>query len=140
MKLKFAVDENDVKKLVLKWFKKRLGWSYAPIQNGLGAHGIPDRVGCVPVKITPEMVGKTIGVFVAIESKRPGRRGEALGGATGPQVDQLRGIISARGMGSMCDSQNDLDKLDRVFAHMEAGHDHAQTLTLILNGRTGTNG
>lgn len=36
----------------------------------LADEGTPDILSCVPVKITKDMVGKTIGAFVAIEVKR----------------------------------------------------------------------
>jgi hypothetical protein len=35
-------------------------------------NGFSDLFGVVPVFITPDMVGKTIGVFTALEVKRPG--------------------------------------------------------------------
>ncbi len=105
---KLVETENDVKKLVKKVFDDRLAWSYAPIQTGMGVHGIPDRVGCVPVQITPEMVGSVVGLFVAVEAKRPGRRGEKNAGATGQQVDQLRGIIDAGGIAMLADGEEDI--------------------------------
>ena len=71
---KLVETENDVKELVKKVFDDALAWSYAPIQTGMGVHGIPDRVGCVPVRITPEMVGSVVGLFVAVEAKRPDRK------------------------------------------------------------------
>jgi hypothetical protein len=104
---KVITTENDVKKLVKKVFDDAGAWSYAPIQTGMGAHGIPDRVGCVPVTITPEMVGQTFGLFVAVEAKRPGRRGEKNAGATGQQVEQLRGIIDAGGVAILADGEDD---------------------------------
>ena len=105
---KLVETENDVKKIVKKVFDDALAWSYAPIQTGMGVHGIPDRVGCVPVRITPEMVGSVVGLFVAVEAKRPGRRGEKNAGATGQQVDQLRGIIDAGGVAMMADGADDI--------------------------------
>lgn len=47
-------------------------WVYMPVQSAYGKHGIPDYVACVPMEIVQEMVGKTVGVFAAIEAKRPG--------------------------------------------------------------------
>lgn len=104
---KLTETENDVKKLVKKVFDDALAWSYAPIQTGMGVHGIPDRVGCVPVRITPEMVGSVVGLFVAVEAKRPGRRGEKNAGATGQQINQLRDIIDAGGIAMLVDGEAD---------------------------------
>lgn len=105
---KVITTENDVKKLVKKVFDDALAWSFAPIQTGMGAHGIPDRVGCVPVTITQDMIGQTFGLFVAVEAKRPGRRGEKNAGATGQQVEQLRGIIAAGGIAALVDGPVDI--------------------------------
>lgn len=108
---KVITTENDVKKLVKKVFDDAGAWSYAPIQTGMGAHGIPDRVGCVPVRVTHAMVGSVVGVFVAVEAKRPGRRGEKNAGATGQQVDQLQNIIDAGGIAMMVDGEIDAEDL-----------------------------
>ena len=105
--------ENDVKALVKKWYDALGAWSYAPIQNGLGVHGIHDRVGCVPFLVTPAMVGKKIGLFVSVESKKPGRRGEKDRGMTSRQRHNLHGIRKASGLSICCDGQEDLDGLTR---------------------------
>lgn len=120
---KLIENENDVKVLVKKAFDSLGAWSYAPIQTGMGVHGIPDRIACVPVKITPEMVGQTVGLFAAVESKRPGRRGEKNAGATGQQVDQLEGIIAAGGVAMLCDGEADVDRLVTEMRTCVAGCD-----------------
>lgn len=107
-RLKLAESEDDVKKLVFKWFKDRDGWSFAPVSRGMGVHGIPDRVGCVPIIITQEMVGETIGLFVGIEAKKPGRRGEQNAGCSGLQTAQLFSIAEAGGIAYVVDSESDL--------------------------------
>jgi hypothetical protein len=119
---KLIETENDVKALVKKAFDSLGAWSYAPIQTGMGVHGIPDRIACVPVKITPEMVGKTLGLFAAVESKRPGRRGEKNAGATGQQVDQLDSIIDAGGVAMLCDGDVDMLRLSGGLCVVAAGH------------------
>lgn len=116
---KLVETENDVKKLAKKVFDDALAWSYAPIQNGMGVHGIPDRIGCVPVRVTPEMVGSVVGLFVAVEAKRPGRRGEKNAGATGQQIDQLRGIIDAGGIAVLVDGEADAAQLRRALGNMQ---------------------
>lgn len=135
---KLVETENDVKKLVKKVFDDALAWSYAPIQTGMGVHGIPDRVGCVPVRITPEMVGSVVGLFVAVEAKRPGRRGEKNAGATGQQVDQIRGIIDAGGVAMLVDGQEDAATLactlETPSAFCAAGNWH-ETWHQLLNNR-----
>ena len=65
--------EGRVKLAVRKRLKALGYWHYFPVQNGLGCVGIPDVIGCKPVTITSEMVGKTIGVFFAVETKAPGK-------------------------------------------------------------------
>ena len=104
------VTEDDVKDLLKDWFDKRNAWSYAPIQNGMGVHGIHDRVGCMPVTITPDMVGKTVGFFVSVEAKRPGRRGEKDRGCSKHQQLNLIGILEAKGVSFVCDGEEDLRK------------------------------
>lgn len=99
--------ENDVKALVKDWFEG--GWSYAPIQTGMGEHGIPDRIGCLPIVIAPEDVGKMFGLFVAVECKRPGRRGEKDRGCTKNQVSNIESIVDAGGVAFVCDRKEDLD-------------------------------
>ena len=105
--------ENHVKALVKDWYEARNSWSYAPIQNGLGEHGIPDRIGCVPVVVTAEMVGKRVGLFVAVESKAPGRRGEKNRGMTANQALKISDIRDAGGLAICCDGVDDLHTLNR---------------------------
>lgn len=105
---KLPSNENDVKALVIQWFKDCGGYSFpTPPSRGMGVHGIADRIGVIPVTITPEMVGKTVGLFVAIEAKKPGRRGEKNAGATQAQVDFLRDVFRAGGTGGLADSSLD---------------------------------
>lgn len=108
--------ENDVKALVKDWFDRFRAWSYAPIQTGMGAHGIHDRIGCVPITITPEMVGYTVGLFVSVEAKRPGRRGEAREGMSAHQEDNLECINARGGVSICCDGVEDLKRLTRAVS------------------------
>ncbi len=100
--------EPEVKTLVKYWFDCWDSFSFAPVSNGMGVHGIPDRIGCVPVVVTPEMVGKTVGLFVAIEAKAPGRRHELYRGCSRNQVERLAEINKAAGFGRVVDGENDL--------------------------------
>lgn len=110
--------EAGVKRLVKRRLDKWLSWSFAPVSNGMGAHGIPDRIACVPVVVTQDMVGGVIGRFVAIESKRPGRRNEEDRGASKNQVNQMNAINAAGGVALVCDGEEDLQIIElrlRVF-------------------------
>lgn len=103
------VTEKDVKAIVKEWFDARLAWSFAPVMNGMGVHGIHDRIGCIPVVITPGMVGKTVGLFGSIEAKRPGRRDEPRQGMSIFQFEHMNDIRVAGGFSIVCDGRSDLD-------------------------------
>ena len=139
-RVKLVETENDVKALVKKTLDSHKAWSYAPIQTGMGAHGIPDRIACVPVKITPEMVGQTVGLFVGVEAKRPGRRGEKNAGATGQQINQLREIIDAGGVALLVDGQEDVDFLNDMFKKLDIWAPGAVVWHATLNDRINKNG
>lgn len=108
-------NEGHVKEILKDWFDDRAAWSYAPVQGALGEHGIHDRVGCVPIVITPDMVGRRVGVFVSIEAKGPGRRGENLRGMTSAQFNHMRAILAAGGASTCCDGYEDLKQLEEWF-------------------------
>ncbi len=78
-------------------------------QFGFGA-GSADVIGIMPVVITPEMVGKTVGVFTAIETKKPGwsYRG------TPHEMDQLNWLNMVKdrgGVGAFVQSSSDLENM-----------------------------
>jgi len=118
---KLVEKERHVKELVKQWFDKRNAWHYAPIQNGLGVHGIHDRLGAVPLRITPAMVGMTFGLFVSVESKAPGRRGEQRRGMSAHQQINLDLINKAGGVSICCDGYEDLSYLDKVIECIQNG-------------------
>jgi hypothetical protein len=84
--------EGRVKKQVDKELKVADVWYFKPVSTGHGKHGIPDYICCVPVTITPDMVGKTVGMFVGIETK-PGDKQP-----TDRQKLQMRLIRKASGI------------------------------------------
>jgi hypothetical protein len=65
--------EGKVKAKVKALLKKLGIWSFMPVAGPFSPHGIPDFICCVPTVITPEMVGQKVGLFVAIETKAPGK-------------------------------------------------------------------
>jgi hypothetical protein len=62
--------ESAIQRDIQKQWRKLKGWVFKVHGNEFTGSGIPDLVGCVPLKITKEMVGDVIGVFVALEVKR----------------------------------------------------------------------
>lgn len=107
--------EPVVKDMVKAWYDARGAWSFAPVSNGMGKHGIHDRVGCVPITITPDMVGKRIGAFVSVEAKSTGRRGEKNRGMSKNQYENMVEILVAGGASTVCDGEEDLKNLTRLW-------------------------
>lgn len=120
--MKKCETEGAVKDLVLKWFKQHDGFSYAPVQNGLGVHGVHDRVGAIPITVTPEMVGKKVGLFVSIECKKPGRRNEPDRGMSKHQVMFMEGVKKAGGVSVCCDGEEDLLALQCELQRLTGCH------------------
>ena len=92
--------EGKVKKAVKSVFVENGVWYYMPVQNGMGTVGIPDLVACAPITITEDMVGKKIGVFVAVETKAPGKEKNT----TPNQKNVLHGISEAGGVAIVTDN------------------------------------
>jgi ribosomal protein S19 len=109
--------EGKVKDTIKKWLKSLRAWWFLPLMTGGGQSGVPDAIACIPVTVTPEMVGRTIGVFVAIEAKAPGRRGEKNRGCSGLQVMQMKKIREAGGLAFVVDGEEDLGEVERSLTH-----------------------
>ncbi len=79
---------------------------FLPVSNGMGRHGVPDFIGCVPTEITQDMVGNRIGVFVGIEAK-------TYNGKVSPLQHQcLDEIAAAFGAAIVVWGSDDVDRLD----------------------------
>jgi hypothetical protein len=98
--------EPWVKEGIKKFLDSLGAWHYMPVQSGLGVGGIPDHIACVPVTITPQMVGRTVGLFFAIEAKEAGvidelRRQAAKGGKHAHPAEDGSDFISNRPLQTM---------------------------------------
>jgi hypothetical protein len=113
--VKELTTENHVKDITRQWFDKRNAFSFAVVQNGMGVHGIHDRLAALPIVVTQEMVGKTIGLMVTVECKKPGRRGEHDRGMSAHQVMFLEGVRAAGGLSKCVDGYEDLEALEKMI-------------------------
>lgn len=75
------------------------------VKYGVGNPGGSDLIGVTPVTVTADMVGRTIGVFTAIEVKTP------TGKPTAAQLNFIDVIRRAGGIAGICRSPDDLSKL-----------------------------
>lgn len=84
---------------------------FLPVSNGMGRHGIPDFICCIPTEITQDMVGTSVGVFVGIEAK-------TYTGKVSPLQDQcLAEIADADGAALVVWGSDDLIKInDYMFS------------------------
>lgn len=93
--------EGKVKKRIKEWIASKGGWYTMPVHAG--SNGVPDFICCIN------------GLFVAIEAKAPGRRGEKNRGCSGLQVLQIKAIKEAGGIAVVVDGEDDLKSLEEVL-------------------------
>ena len=110
--------EAHVKDMVRQWCDAQGAFHFAVVQNGMGVHGIHDRLAVLPLTVTPAMVGKKIGLFVSVEAKRPGRRNEPDRGMSKHQVLFWEGVTKAGGLSVCCDGYEDLQRLEKQIVEL----------------------
>ena len=86
--------EGKVKKEIKALLKSEQCYYYMVVPCGFSSVGVPYFVCCIPVTITQDMVGKTLGVFGGIEAKAKGK----LKNTTPNQKKALNEIHAAGGM------------------------------------------
>jgi hypothetical protein len=86
-----STEEVKIKKSINRWLHALAGSKFFPYNPRFGESGIPDIIGCHKIKITPEMVGKEVGLFVGIEVKDVGNKPTRL------QALQLKKLREAGG-------------------------------------------
>lgn len=91
--------EGKVKDAVKKFLKERGAWYFMPVSNGMGQVGIPDIIVCYK------------GVFVAIETKAPGKKGNV----TPNQQRAIDAIRNADGFAWVVDNPADMPMLFDVI-------------------------
>ena len=87
-------------------FKEINGKKY-PIHFGL-CEGSSDLIGWTPIVITPDMVGKKVALFTAVEVKL-NKNGKYR--ATEKQKNFIKAVIDAGGLATIADSYDDFDKM-----------------------------
>ena len=94
-----STPEGKVKDACKKFLKERGAWFFMPVSNGMGQVGIPDIIICYK------------GVFVAIETKAPGKKKNI----TSNQERVIEAIRSADGFAWVVDNPDDMPMLFDVI-------------------------
>ena len=118
--------EKDVKAAIKKALSFLGAFQVSPVPTGMGSPMV-DHFACVPVNITQDMIGRTIGVFVAIEAKR-----EGVNAPTERQAKVLRSAIDAGGAALLIASGSVLEVEDAIIvAAMSAGVKERTYLSVV---------
>jgi hypothetical protein len=106
--------EGKVKDACKKYLKGIGAWFFMPVSNGMGQVGIPDIICCYK------------GMFVAIETKAPGKRAN-----TTPNQDRvIEAIRNAKGFAWVVDNPDDLKALFNlidIYLKLEQPYDQVNT-------------
>lgn len=92
--------EGKVKKAVKSYLKDIGAWYYMPVSNGMGRVGCPDILACYN------------GMFIAIETKAPGKRASV----TPNQQREIADIQTANGLALVVDDVEQVKEAIREFA------------------------
>jgi len=103
--------EGKVKEEIKRWLRKLRAYWHMPVQNGMGAPALDFHV-CMPIVITPAMVGKTIGVYIGIEAKAPGKE------PTPRQTRTMSDIIDAGGIAICVNQENINEELAKCLINL----------------------
>jgi hypothetical protein len=98
-----STPEGKVKDACKKYLKSIGAWFFMPVSNGMGQVGIPDIICCYK------------GIFVAVETKAPGKRGST----TANQDRVIQEIQNADGWAIVVDN---VDQLREFFVVINAYH------------------
>ena len=107
--------EKDVKLAVKRVLSNWGAYYFMPVQTGYGARTL-DILACVPVKIDKSMVGKTIGCFVGIETKR-----EDINVVTPAQAHTMETMRDAGATALLINSVHDLDVEEQIIWAIKHG-------------------
>lgn len=80
------------------------------VKYGVGGNGGSDLLGFMPITITPEMVGKRVAVFVAVETKR-----EKGGKKTDAQQAFIDNIVAFGGLAGFASKWEDAIQIIKDF-------------------------
>lgn len=108
--------EADVKKRMKEIFGSIGAWWFMYVPVGYGKSGIPDFIACVPVTITPDMVGKTYGFFFAPEAKFDSDRPSPM------QAVQMGQIKDSHGVTFIVNRDNVEQMHEQFEAQLAANH------------------
>ncbi|HNQ20012.1 MAG TPA: hypothetical protein PKI46_03005 [Bacteroidales bacterium] len=95
--------ESAVQSKILRELKKN---SYVVKVQSASKAGVPDILACYPTIITPDMVGKSIGLFIGIEVKTP----DTKNNVSELQKINLEAINNASGLSAVIWSLEGLQK------------------------------
>lgn len=96
-----------IKKMILDLWPD--AWHLMVVPTGFGQGGVPDHLACVPVEITPAMVGSTYGMLVGVEAKT--KRGKP----TALQLNQLAKITQAGGFAALTYGSEQVPELEQAL-------------------------
>lgn len=97
--------EADVKRDLKAILEAEGAYYFMAVPSGMGTNTV-DFLACVPVVVVPEMVGMRLGIFTAIETKRP-----SVYKPTGAQELVLKAVREAGGLAGLINGTGPLTRV-----------------------------